>query len=517
VTGRRRVAVARLWFEGNRFSPTLTGPGDFARREWRIGADAIDAARGTETELAAVADAIGARPGWRIEVLRCASAAPGGPIDEPVFERWLDEVTGGLRRAPPDGVYLSLHGAAITTRRDSPDLDALRAVREAVGPDVPVVASFDLHANLEPAIVPLLDFATGYRTYPHVDMRETAARALDALAARLDGGERTHGAIVPLGRMLPSFNMRTDAGPMHALQALARAAERDGDALDASLFGGFPYADTAASGASAMAWARDAGTAVRVAQRLADAMASRAAAFEPRLLAPRDGLLRALALEGPVAVTDPADNPLSGGGADTPALLATLLAMRREAGGPVAALPPGAIAFAFLADAALVERARAAGPGGALQATLGARHGDAFGPGVPVRARVLRLTDGRFVNTGPMERGATVDVGPSAVLDVEGVALVVTSAVGAANDPGFFALHGIEPDTTRLLVVKAKNHFRAAFASRLRAIVDVDCPGPAAADLSTLPFSRAPGRPPGGGGATSRTPPVVNPPSRPRS
>ena len=67
------------------------------------------------------------------------------------------------------------------------------------------------------------------------------------------------------------------------------------------------------------------------------------------------------------------------------------------------------------------------------------------------------------------------------------------SAVGAANDPGFLALHGIDPGTLRLLAVKAKNHFRAAFAPLLGAIVDVDCPGPAAADLSTLPFRHAPG------------------------
>ena len=110
-----------------------------------------------------------------------------------------------------------------------------------------------------------------------------------------------------------------------------------------------------------------------------------------------------------------------------------------------------------------------------------------------VSARVLRATDGRFVNTGPMERGSVVDVGPSVVLDVDGILVVVTSAVGAANDPGFLALHGIDSGALRLLAVKAKNHFRAAFAPRLGAIVDVDCPGPAAADLSTLPFRRAPG------------------------
>ncbi len=279
MSDARRVAVARLWFEGNRFAPTVTGPDAFARCEWRDGADAIGAARGTATELAAVADAIDVRPGWRVEALRCASAAPGGPIDEPLFALWLDEVIDGLRRVRPDGVYLSLHGAAITTARDAPELDALRAIRDTLGDEVPVVASFDLHANLDPAIAHLLDFATGYRTYPHVDMRETAARALAALAARLDGAPRAHGAIVPLRRLLPSFNMRTDDGPMHALQGLARAAERDGGVLDASLFGGFPYADTASTGASAMAWARDADAAARVARRLAVVLCAGAVEF----------------------------------------------------------------------------------------------------------------------------------------------------------------------------------------------------------------------------------------------
>jgi microcystin degradation protein MlrC len=503
---RHRVAVARLWFEGNRFSPSTTGFDDFVRREWRAGAEALDAAAGTATELGAVADARTGRPGWSLEALRCASASPGGPIEEAVFGRWLDEVTDALRRRRPDGVYLSLHGAAITTVRDAPDLDVVRAVRAAAGP-VPIVATFDLHANLPADIAADLDFATGYRTYPHVDMRETATRALDALAAMLDGAPRWQGAVVPLGCLLPSFNMRTDDEPMRSLQALARAAERDpppgAAAIDASLFGGFPYADTAHTGASAMAWVQPAAAvgsgaahaqATRIAGRLAGALAQRAADFEPHLLAPRAALLQALAVAGTtVAVTDPADNPLSGGGADTPGLFAALLALRREPGSALARLPAGAIVFGYFADAALVARAAAAGPGAVLDATLGARHGPAFGAAVPVRARVLRLTDGRFVNVGPMERGATVDLGPTALLEVDGVRVVVTSAVGPANDPAFFALHGIDVGATRLLCVKAKNHFRAAFGPLTAAIVDADCPGPAAADLSSLPIGRAPG------------------------
>jgi microcystin degradation protein MlrC len=115
-----------------------------------------------------------------------------------------------------------------------------------------------------------------------------------------------------------------------------------------------------------------------------------------------------------------------------------------------------------------------------------------FGPPVPARATVRRLTDGRFINQGPMERGLAVDLGRTAVLDVEGIDVIVTEACQPANDPGFFALHGIDIERTRLLVVKAKNHFRAAFAHRAALIVDVDAPGPACLDLSLLPYRKVP-------------------------
>jgi len=189
------------------------------------------------------------------------------------------------------------------------------------------------------------------------------------------------------------------------------------------------------------------------------------------------GLRRALAAPpGLVAVTDPADNLYSGGAADTPALFKALLALR----------PKVAAVFAYFADAEVVAAAHAAGEGHRLAVTLGAKASSAFGRGVPVAARVLRLAQARFTNSGPMEHGLTVDLGASAVLDVGGIAVVVTTHCGPANDPAFFVAHGIDLAATRLLCVKAKNHFRAAFAERCAAIIDVDCPGPAMADVARL-------------------------------
>ena len=506
-----RIAVARLWFEGNRFAPGLTDRACFARREWLQGQAALDRFRDTATELAAVAALQQARPEWDIQVLRCASAEPGPPIDDAVFETWLREVLEGLSRLQPDGVYLSLHGAAITAHCENPDLTLVQRVRAQIGPNTPLVASFDLHGNLHPQMAQLLDFATVYRCYPHTDMRETAERALDVLCQRLAGRGRPVGCLLPLGQMVPSFNMRTAQGPMAEVQALARSIESaaDNGVFDVGVFGGFPYADTPNTGASAMAWAWPAQaskkaaarvgkmTHLQAAQTVLHALRERLPQFEPQLCSPDEGIARALSSpDGLVAVTDPGDNPASGGVADTPALFAQLLRLRRTQGHAVHRLPAGSLWFAFFADPALVARARTAGVGAVMSVQLGAQRDTRFGPPVSAQAQVVRLTEGRFINDGPMERGTPVDAGGSVVLDIEGIQVIVTQAVVFANDPAFFRLHGLVFEQTRLLCVKAKNHFRAAFEPRCVAIIDVDCPGPAAADLNSLPFRHRPPPPP---------------------
>ncbi len=480
----RRLLVARLWFEGNRFAPARTTLADFQRVEWARGEAALAAARGSEHELDAVADFAAVRTDWDVQVSRCAAAWPGGPIDDALFEAFGDELLADLRRCQPDALYLSLHGAAITQHDGAPQTQLLQRVRALLG-DRPVLASFDLHANLDPAWAGLLDFASAYRTYPHVDLRQTAARVL----ARLDGlcrGERPHGHIAKLGALLPSFRMRSDQTPMAVLLARSRALETAHPGSDLSILGGFPYADSPHGDAGVMAWAADAATAQRLATTILEALRERQAEFRPRLRTPAAGLDEALRqLQArpalPVAVTDPADNPLSGGGADTPTLLRELLARREQ-------LPREGVVFAYFCDPALVQRAHAGGVGAPLDAALGGRLSTAFGAPLAVQAQVRGLSDGSFVNQGPMQRGLRVQCGPGALLDVQGLGVIVTSAVLPANDPAFFAHHGIDLAATRLLCVKAKNHFHAAFAPRCAAIIEVDAPGPAMADLSQLPF-----------------------------
>lgn len=475
------IAVARLWFEANSFAPEPASLEAFKGREWIAGDAALTTYRGTATELGGLEAFLAERPHWSATVLRCTSAQPGGPMEDRAFATWWEEVSAGLASREWDGVYLSLHGACLTESEPEADLAIIRMVRGIVGPNTPIVASFDFHANISPELAGLLDGASAYRTYPHTDMAECASRALHLLE-RVIGGERLHASIVKLPQVLHSFHMRHQSGPMAEVWEMAKALETP-DLPDVTIFGGFAWGDSPTAGPSAFVWGVDHAEARATARQLADAIKSRFPRFAVNLPDTKEGLARALAApDGLVALLDPADNPLSGGACDTPELLRTLVDAKLEV----------ETVFAFLHDPAIVAEATKAGEGAPFRASLAGRTTPAFGPPVPFEGVVKKLTHGSFLNEGPMEAGAPVDLGPTAVLRTGKLSIIVTSRKEAAVDPAFFALHGIDLTRVRLLANKAKNHFRAAFQGRCSAIVECDAPGPAALDLLRLPFRYVP-------------------------
>lgn len=478
----RRIAVARLWLEVNSFSPVPTVLEDFAAKEWLRGPDVLTTFAGTPTELGAVAAFAQAHPDWDVQVLRCAAAEPGGPMDDALYDRFVAEVVGDLKAGRWDAVYLSLHGALATPARPNPDRDFIAAVRAAVGP-TPIGVSFDMHGNFGPDIVRLANVAAGYKTLPHLDMFDAAERVLGLLAATVEGRIRPVGALARPGCILHSFNMRTTDGPMKEIEAIARAQTK-APILDVTPYGGFPYADSPFTGASVMVYADGDAAA---AQKAADAVAAEMKRLAPEFGVVRPdakaGLAQALAVgKGPVAVLESGDNTYSGGIADTTGLFAALVEMS----------PPVRSVFAYFHDPALVARAHAAGVGAALDVSLGGRVAPVYGAPVRIAARVATLTDGVFVSDGPMQRGITVRMGRSAVLRVGNIDVIITERRQPVNDVAYFTLHGIDVRAVRLLCVKAKNHFRAAFAPICAEVIEVDTPGPAGIDLSKLPYRYAP-------------------------
>lgn len=481
---KRRLAIARLWYEANSFTPSHAGLEVFKAGEWCSG----DAARafyaGTATEIGGALEAESDYPDWEFTYLHCASAPPGGLVEAAAAAEIADRILAGISGAKWDAVYLSLHGAMAAVDDPIPELHLLQKVRAAIG-DTPLGASFDLHANLGRETIGLLDVTSGFHTYPHVDMHLAARRTLDMLLAKAEGRSAPRIAMGKLPAILPSFNMRTDDGPMAEMQRLADGWRRHPGILDVTVYGGFAYGDSPYAGPSVVAVAEgDASLAQQAVDALLQDLAARRDRFYVQLPNPAEGLQRALASggSGPAIVLDPADNPLSGGIGDTPALFRALLEI---------AAPPRTV-FGFFWDPPLVDACHRQGVGATIRARLGGRVTADFGPPVEVEAKILKLTDGKFRNEGPYQHALPADVGRTALLEVRGIQVIVTESCQTPNDPAYFRLHGIDPEKLDLLCVKAKNHFRAGFSGMARCLVDIDAPGPAAAGLSHYRFRHTP-------------------------
>jgi len=481
---KRKLAIARLWYEANSFSPLRTGLAAFQAREWVSGDEARAFYAGTATEIGGTLAIEPEHPDWEFHYLLCAAAPPGGLVEPAAFAAITQRLLGGLNEQDWDAVYLSLHGAMAAVDNPTPEFHLLQAVREMIGA-TPLAASFDLHAHLSAEMAALLDATSGYHTYPHIDMDEAAKRALALLIAKVEGRAKPKIAVAKVPSIMPSFNMRTADGPMAELQQLAGMWRRQRGMLDVTIYGGFAYGDSPFAGPSVVAVAeKDQALAQRCANALAAEFLKRKQQFYIRLPRPADGLLQAIRSEGegPAIVLDPADNPLSGGIGDTPALFQALLESK----------PPAGSVFAFFWDPPLVEVCHQAGVGASIEAKLGGRITQDFGSAVPVTAKILKLTDGKFRNEGPYEHKLAMDVGRTVLLEAGNVRVIVTESCQAPNDPAYFRLHGIEPKSVPLLCVKAKNHFRAAFADMARCLIDVDAPGPASAGLFHYKFHHAP-------------------------
>ena len=409
-------------------------------------------------------------------------ANPAGPVQDEAFERIAALICAALSRAldaaPLDGVYLDLHGAAVVDSFPDAEGELLRRVRAIVG-DLPLTISLDPHANLTARMVTLADAVVPFRTYPHVDMKDAGAQAMRLLLQRIARGDAL-GARVPPARVLAAARQ-----PVHAAAAdergdgrtrvAGRAAWTSPNWRSASAFPtpifpiagrrSPPIADTQAK-ADAAADAFAAHVAAREAEFVQDLLPAAEAVAEAKRLAARAAK--------PIVIADTQDNPGGGGHGDTTGLLAELV--RQQAKGAVLCL---------INDAESVAACAAAGEGGTLALSLG---GKSDGLPFDCSARVLKLTDGRFTLTGPMGAGNPGNLGPCALIDIDGVRVMVVSHKMQALDQAILRHVGVEPSECPILVLKSSVHFRADFAPIAERIIVGVAPGPVVADPAILNF-----------------------------
>ena len=313
-----RVALLGFSIECNRFAPPATRA-DFAARCWVEGEEVISDARGASPKALGempgfVADMDAAGPWTPLPVL-LAMAEPNGPVAHADFEamtaiwrRGLEAARGGV-----DAAYCVLHGAGLTTELDDPEGAVQALVREALGPGVPLVCSHDLHANVSDAMVRGCDAFVGYRTNPHLDMRERGAESARILR-RLLAGQETHLAFRRLPIVAPTVSLLTARGPYAEVIDLGQELRaKDGRVLNVSVMGGFAYGDTPFNGMAVVVTATERGPAEALADALAEAAWERRHRFVAHLTPLAEAVRLARESPVPLAFADVADNPGGGG------------------------------------------------------------------------------------------------------------------------------------------------------------------------------------------------------------
>ncbi|MBA3848216.1 MAG: M81 family metallopeptidase, partial [Planctomycetes bacterium] len=403
-------------------------------------------------------------------------------VSDDAFERMAAMIIAELATgAPVDGVYLDLHGAMVTASYDDGEGELLRRVRAVVGDGVPIVASLDLHANITRAMVEHSAALIAFRTYPHVDMDVTGARAADHLLALIAGRAGRAKAWRQAPFLIPLTWGCTLVEPARSLYARIPELERDGACV--SFAAGFPAADIADCGPSVVAYARTQTEADALADQLMAAVVAQESAFAGRVYdadeAVRVALARSDGAGRPVVLADTQDNPGAGGNADTVWLLDALV--RQGAQRAVVGV---------LHDVDAAAACHAAGEGAMVDLALGARCAQPGHRPLRGRFRVERLGDGEFTGTGPMFLGARMRLGPMALVEIAGVRAVLASKKAQAADQSMFRHVGIEPAEQRIIALKSSVHFRADFQPIAAEILVVATPGPMPIDPGQLPFRR---------------------------
>ncbi len=476
-----RFAVGAIIQESNSFAPARCTLDMFRADYLLYGEEVIRDLRGTRTEVAgilAACEEVGVTPVPLLAGHSCAY----GPLTDECYGHLKAEMLQRLEAAlPVDGVVVALHGAMLVEGEEDPEGDLIAAMRRMAGP-VPIGVSLDLHAHVTPRMVEGATVLVGYSTYPHDDAFETGQRACCLIADTVRGKIRP-AMVMAKAPMLVAANKggTIGDGPFARIMREAKGLEATGKALSASCFPVQPWLDVPGLGFTGLVITDGNADAAR---RQARALARRGwdlrREFQPELIPPAEAVRRGMAVPGgPVLLVDTADCQGGGATGDSVATLEALLAAGvRER------------SLTFVADAEAVRAAQQAGVGSEVSTTLGNRVDRSRGRPLPVRGRVRLLSDGRFQYSGGLLGGVSANMGPSAVLSIGAIEVLVHSNPTYEYADEQYRSVGLDVRTAKFVTVKNPMNYQLAYREIMKAAYILDTQGPTTPNLKSLAFTR---------------------------
>ena len=458
------IYAASFLHESNTYSKHISDFAWFQKRCWKIGDEVLARFRGVKTEFGGFMDAFSEYQNMELIPIMAAEATPSGPVSAEVARKVQEMICKVLSEAPQvDGILLSLHGAMVTENSEDGEGDLVEAIRSAVGPNVPIYATLDLHANVTEKMIRHIDVMIPYDCYPHTDKYDRGLQAAHLLVRRLQGDCKPVMAVKKIPMLMPLISSGDDA--MKPILKCIEHYENQPGILNVSFTHGFISADIEEMGVAVQVIAIDLEKAQTVAEAVAgeiwrhrELFASQYSCVDSleQLCAPLD--------HGPVVISDGPDNPGGGAYADDVRVLRKLL----EIGCKDAVV-------ALIYDPESVDRCVCAGEGARVELKLGGK----FSGTEPLRctAVVRKITDGRYFNHGPMNPGLQMDLLGTALIEIDGIRVIVVKNPTQPYDFALMELHGINPREEKVIVLKSAVHFRGAYEPIAGKIILLSYPG----------------------------------------
>ena len=406
--------------------------------------------------------------------------AVGGSFGSWITTEAFEKYTGGIvedikQFGPFDGIYLSLHGAMAVTDVPKPEAEIARRVREVVGPDVPIVATFDPHGNEDGDFLEHADGAFCVKRYPHYDGDLQRQRAARYMIRMIRGDYKPTTATRKPAVITPSVYQGTGVSPAMEMMERARRWENREEDAYVSVFFGFAYADVPDAGACVHVMTNNDQA---MADRIADDMSEyiwriRHEFAGKKLPKTREGVALAIAAakEGttPVVIADHADR--SG---NSTHILEELI--RQGASN---------FCIATIADEKAIKEIEAnAKVGDTIKVDVGGYLDKYAGNPVPIEGKVEYLA--------PYGRHENQNI--AVLLFGDNNRVILTPTLNQVRTRDIFDDLGIDIEKTDIVSLKSRVHFRRGFheTGLAGAIFEVDAPGWGPADLTTLPYENIP-------------------------
>jgi microcystin degradation protein MlrC len=470
-----KILVGAIGHESNTFTPFLTTLQDFRPR---YGQDTL-APPIRHGAFGGIVTTLQTHPDITLVPSVTAHAMPGGVVERATFET----LKGALLEAAHDvdGACIFLHGAMRAEGVDYAENDILTALRAKLGPNVPITIALDMHANIIAETAQAVDAMVAYHTAPHDDAYETGVKAAEMLLHLLEGRPLAMGfAKVPF--LLPGEKAESAVGAMGEMMHLVAGLETQPGIVSASLMNGHCWADVPDIGVIAVVITDgDEAQAQAEADQLAATFWARRADFDFHTEAyPVDEAVR-VAMDAPestVFLSDSGDNPGAGGTTDVTAVLESLL--RQGATNVV---------VASIWDAESVAACIAAGVGHEVSLSIGGKLDTRHSKPLPVTGVVRLISDGDYYWGGVRTPERLVHRGPTVVLTVDGVDVILTAERQSYVEPAQFHSLGIDPLAYKIVVPKRGYLTTPLHVISPRSILAVS-PGVTNCDVRQLEYRR---------------------------